>query len=177
MPVTEQPVRESISTTLAKNLVAARLIAGMTQHELARAADVSRATIAQLETGCSDPRLSTVVDLARALGIAPFVLLAGTPEVEALASLNEKPRDLPHLRVSPADMVRLREYVASGMLKDRIRAAHLGAEIARSLRPDCPPLAITAGLFSAALPRAGTAIGVVLGWKIHDLTQNNLLYL
>src|SRR5690348_906801 len=104
--------RESIDSTLAKNLVAARVIAGMTQHDLAAAAGISRATIAQLETGSSDPRLSTVVDLSRALGIAPIVLLAGVPEVEALVALSEKSGGRP-LHVPPRDLTRLRDYLAS----------------------------------------------------------------
>jgi transcriptional regulator with XRE-family HTH domain len=166
MLVKEPPVRESIDSTLAKNLVAARLIAGLTQHQLASAAGVSRATIAQLETGCSDPRLSTIVDLARALGLAPIVLLAGTPEVEAFAFLVEACDDPPRLRVSPADLARLHDYLASGLLKDRLRAARLGAAIALSTDPDSPAVAITAGLFSAALPGVGTAVGALLGRKL-----------
>src|SRR4051794_36437921 len=107
MLVKEQPVRESIDSTLAKNLVAARLIAGLTQHELASAAGISRAPIPQLKPGSTAPRLSTIVDLARALGIAPIVLLAGTPEVEALASLSDEPDDAARLRVFPADVARM----------------------------------------------------------------------
>jgi transcriptional regulator with XRE-family HTH domain len=173
MLVKEQPVRESIDSTLAKNLVAARLIAGLTQHELASAAGISRATIAQLETGSSDPRLSTVVDLARALGIAPIVLLAGTPEVEAFASLSEEPDDLARLRVFPADVARMRDFVASGLLKDRLRAARLGAAIAcsglaASAAIDPAGVAITAGLFSAAFPGAGTTVGAALGRKLSE---------
>lgn len=158
-------LRESIDSILAKNLVAARIIAGLTQHDLAAAAGISRATIAQLETGSSDPRLSTVVDLARALGVAPMVLLAGVPEVQALAALGDGSGEQ-RLHVSPRDLMRLRDYVASGMLKDRVRAARLGAAIAGATEADSPAVAITAGLFSASLPGAGTAIGAALARKL-----------
>jgi transcriptional regulator with XRE-family HTH domain len=162
MPVNQAPRRESVDSILAKNLVAARVIAGLTQHDLAAAAGVSRATIAQLETGFSDPRLSTVVDIARALGIAPIVLLSGTEEVEALAKLANDGAD-GRPSVPPADLIRMRDYVASGMLKDRIRAARVGATVARG-GVDAPPgVAVTAGIFSATSPGRGTVVGAQLG--------------
>lgn len=53
---------------LARNVAHARQQAGWTQHQLARAADLSRATIHLIEAGACDPRLSTVTSLAQALG-------------------------------------------------------------------------------------------------------------
>jgi transcriptional regulator with XRE-family HTH domain len=165
MPVNSAPRRESVDSILAKNLVAARVIAGLTQHELAAAAGVSRATVAQLETGYSDPRLSTVVDLARALGIAPIVLLSGSEEVGALAAIaGGNDAAGPRPTVPPIDLARMRDYVASGMLKDRIRAARIGATVARGGVADGPVgAAVTAGLFSATLPGHGTVVGTLLG--------------
>jgi transcriptional regulator with XRE-family HTH domain len=154
--------RESPDSILAKNLVAARVIAGLTQHDLAAAAGVSRATIAQLETGFSDPRLSTVVDIARALGIAPIVLLSGTEEVEALAKLTIDQVD-GRPAVPPADLARMRDYVASGMLKDRVRAARVGATVARGGTDAPAGVAVTAGVFSATSPGRGTVVGAQLG--------------
>jgi len=155
------PRRESVDSILAKNLVAARVIAGLTQHDLAAAAGVSRATVAQLETGFSDPRLSTVVDIARALGIAPIVLLSGSDEVEALAALVEGTPD-PRPAVSNADLVRMREYVESGMLKDRVRAARIGASAVHGEETPAG-VVVTAGVFSATSPGRGTALGAKLG--------------
>ena len=157
------PRRESVDSILAKNLVAARVIAGLTQHDLAEAAGVSRATVAQLETGFSDPRLSTVVDIARALGIAPIVLLSGTEEVEALVALTQGAAES-RPAVSPADVVRMREYVSSGMLKDRVRAARIGASTASEVDvAGASSVAITAGVFSATSPGRGTIVGAKLG--------------
>lgn len=163
VPVYEAPRRESIDSILAKNLVAARLIAGMTQHELANAAGISRATIAQLETGYSDPRLSTVVDIARALSIAPIVLLSGLEEVRGLASLLSQAADR-RLAVSPQEVERMRAFTSTGMLKDRVRAARLGAAAARPAAVNgSNAVPVTAGVFSATLPGAGTVIGAELG--------------
>jgi transcriptional regulator with XRE-family HTH domain len=160
-PVKASAHRESIDSVLAKNLVAARVIAGLTQHDLAAAAGVSRATIAQLETGFSDPRLSTVVEIARALGVAPIVLLTGAAEITALSVLAKGAPD--RVAVPSADLVHMREYVESGMLKDRVRAARLGASVARAGGRSSEAVALTAGLFSAALPGAGTVAGAELG--------------
>jgi transcriptional regulator with XRE-family HTH domain len=155
------PVRESPDATLAKNLVVARQAANVTQHALAAAALVSRATVAQIETGCSDPRLSTIVDLARALGVPPYFLLVGPEEVNALmampAALAERP-----LRVPPGELERMQRLIRSGMLKDRVRAARIGVAIASDAGRTTPAAAISAAIFSAIQP-TGISVGTVLG--------------
>jgi transcriptional regulator with XRE-family HTH domain len=154
--------RESIDAILAKNLVVARQAAGVTQHDLAAKALVSRATIAQLETGYSDPRLSTIVDLARALGVPPIFLLLGPQDVEALANLPEAITRRP-LPVPPADLERMQRLTRTGMLKDRVRAAAVGTAVARAAGRETPGAVTSAAIFSAILPGPGTQIGVVLG--------------
>jgi transcriptional regulator with XRE-family HTH domain len=61
----------------AGNLRKARLAAGLSQEALAAAARMHRTEISLLERSQREPRLSTIVRLARALRIAPTALLTG----------------------------------------------------------------------------------------------------
>ena len=62
---------------LGRNVRAARERSGASQVRLAAAAGMHRTEISLLERGERDARLSTIVRLARALGIGPGELLAG----------------------------------------------------------------------------------------------------
>ncbi|MDX2528079.1 helix-turn-helix domain-containing protein [Streptomyces europaeiscabiei] len=53
----------------------ARLHRNLTQERLYLSADVSRAALQSIEAGTSDVRLSTLMRIARALGIHPADLL------------------------------------------------------------------------------------------------------
>jgi transcriptional regulator with XRE-family HTH domain len=133
----------------------------VTQQELAQASGITRATISQIETGCSDPRLSTIVELARALGLPAIWLLIGLSEVRALARiLDRSQRDRPS--IDPRDVTRMRLYVATGMLKDRLRAAMIGADAVESFS-ETELARISAAIFSAFLPGTGTEVGAMLG--------------
>jgi transcriptional regulator with XRE-family HTH domain len=165
--VSRGAIRESPEAALAKNLVVAREAAGITQHRLAAAALVSRATVAQIETGSSDPRLSTIVDLARALDIPPYFLLVGPEEVEALIAMPSALVERP-LHVPSADLDRMHRLVQSGMLKDRIRAARIGAAVAHDAGRPSHAAVVSAAIFSAIQPDGGTAVGTALG----DLTAS-----
>lgn len=80
-------VFEAYRALIGQNLVVARNAAGLTQQVLARRSRVSRATIAQLESGAGDPRLSTLTMLADALHITPLQLVLGPKEMNALQRL------------------------------------------------------------------------------------------
>jgi DNA-binding XRE family transcriptional regulator len=60
---------------LAQNVTSARRRAGMTQLQLAQAAELSRATVHLIEAGLCDPRLSTIARLAGALQLDALELL------------------------------------------------------------------------------------------------------
>lgn len=60
---------------LAQNVTSARRRAGLTQLQLAQAAELSRATVHLIEAGVCDPRLSTITRLATALHLDTMDLL------------------------------------------------------------------------------------------------------
>lgn len=166
------PRAESSASTLAKNLVVARVVAGLTQQDLAARARVSRATIAQIETGCGDPRLSTVAELAKALSVSPVLLLLGSLEVHALSAIHEGVTPSP-MTIQPEKVARMRSYVESGMLKDRLRAAKLGAALVRGTSGASSSAVVTAALCSPIIPGAGTRLGATLGQLMSQYLQNS----
>jgi transcriptional regulator with XRE-family HTH domain len=166
-PLSESPVsghHESIDAVLAKNLVVARVVLGVTQQELSERADISRATIAQIETGYSDPRISTITQLAAALGIPAVVLLTGSDDVRAFVELlgDAGSDEQPSVTIPTADLERMRRYLRTGMLKDRVRAARIGAAVARASGGGAAS-EVCSAIFSALLPGSGTVAGARLG--------------
>ena len=146
--------RDAAKATLAKNLSLARSARGLTQTELASASAVSRATIAQLEGGDGDPRLSTVVDLATALDTSPLFLLMGEDEIRAIASVRR-----PESLVSDEEVEQMRRMLSSGLGKQRLQAGKLGADAARAAGLSVVGAAIGSALF----PGIGTAVGAAVG--------------
>jgi transcriptional regulator with XRE-family HTH domain len=61
----------------ARNLRELRHEAGISQERLAYACSLHRTEISLLERAEREPRLSTIVRLARGLGVAPAALLEG----------------------------------------------------------------------------------------------------
>ncbi len=150
---------ESRDSILARNLLVAGLAAGVTQQQLADLAGVSRATIAQLEAGLSDPRLSTIVDLAKAIRISPVLLLSGKLELSALTELAGQSGSL---IVSAKDLRQMSEWTATGMIRDRVRAARIGAAVAQASGSTQSGV-VGAAIGSAVNPGWGTVSGALFG--------------
>lgn len=61
---------------LAENMRKERMKQGMSQEALAHASGIHSSEISRIERGAREPRLSTLVRLARALSVTPSELLA-----------------------------------------------------------------------------------------------------
>jgi len=83
-------LQDRMRSTLAKNIMLARRAKYLSQGELAEKAGYSRALLAQIETGKADPSLSTIVSLADALNISPFLLLLGDNDFGLLVEMSEE---------------------------------------------------------------------------------------
>ncbi|WP_410641644.1 helix-turn-helix domain-containing protein [Amycolatopsis sp. lyj-346] len=66
--------------TVAHNVRAARVRAGLTLDELSRRAQVSKGALVGLEKAQGNPNLSTLVRLADTLGVSVSALMQGPPE-------------------------------------------------------------------------------------------------
>jgi transcriptional regulator with XRE-family HTH domain len=64
-----------IAARFARRLRAARAASGRTQDRLARRSGLHRTEISKLDRGLTDPRLSTIVRLARSLGVPTSALV------------------------------------------------------------------------------------------------------
>ncbi|MBV5293977.1 MAG: helix-turn-helix transcriptional regulator [Curvibacter lanceolatus] len=64
---------------LIAELQAARKRLGLKQQELAEQAGLSRMTVQRIESGAIDPRLSTLAEMARVLGLELVAVAAAQP--------------------------------------------------------------------------------------------------
>jgi transcriptional regulator with XRE-family HTH domain len=149
--------QDSAKATIANNLILARRAKnGITQAQLAGLSGVSRATIAQMESGESDPRLSTLVNLAAALGTSPILLLLGELELSALVEIS---RSAPQEIMSPDEALDMRRLVDSGLRKKKLQAADKAARAAQGAGLSV----IGAAIGAAGLLASGMAVGALFG--------------
>lgn len=150
---------------LARNLTSARLALGWTQAHLADVAQISRATVVQLEHGLGDPRLSTLSQIANSLGVSVIWLLMGLAEVRALGDLAiTQPPDPRLQRLSATGLKEMQRLVATGMIAHRKRAAQQGAALANSAGLDSGAV-VTTAISTAIYPGPGTVAGAIIGEK------------
>ena len=110
--------------SIIETLEAARETQGMTQAELASRAGTSRVTVGRIEAGF-DPKLSTLYELARALGLELTLVpksLAG--EVQAFLRSGGRALAQPVGASAPPSVVDLAAVLAQG---PRLLADHLTA--------------------------------------------------
>jgi len=147
---------------LGANLAFAREAAGITQADLAAKARTSRATIALIESGGGDPRLSTLVAIAEALSVSVYVLLLGKSEVNKLVELVDRVGDLADARRKDKDHELLQELSSSQLMAERRRAARMSTDLATNLGFVGKGVAVGAAIGTMILPGLGTAIGAFL---------------
>ena len=64
-----------MSRRIGKRVATARKAAELTQEQLAAKVGISREYLARLEGGAHEPTLTTIVKVARALGVTPGSLI------------------------------------------------------------------------------------------------------
>lgn len=147
--------------TLARNLAAARAASGASQDQVASAAGVSRTTLNQLENAEGDPRLSTLVGLASALGVSPVFLLLGPEEIMAIADAHRSPEaQQVKAGLSDEQLDTLRRLLGSGVSKNRAKALSMALDAVG--KGWAPGVIAGAAIGTAMLPGIGTAIGAGL---------------
>lgn len=168
---------------LARNLSAARGALGLSQDQLAETAGVSRATIIQMEGAEGDPRLSTLLSVATALGAPPALLLLSSEELDAIVhapASDDMERAQEHL--SREDVAQIKRLMSSGISKNRAKATAIatGATIAAGFSSS--PAIAAAAIGTMLIPGVGTAMGAALiAWLAHkngerdpgDLAEQN----
>lgn len=153
----------------ARNLLLARKAKNMTQSDLAKAAGVSRATVAQIEGEDVDPKLSTLALLAEALDMTPVWLLMTEQDLSILSALSstavlsEFSKSIPEETVERMKVLtqsgRCKSVLnavdeAEGSLPPKTRSELLGEE-GRGIKS--APSAISTSL----LPGTGTLLGSI----------------
>jgi transcriptional regulator with XRE-family HTH domain len=166
---------DELRATLARNLSAARTALSLSQEQIAQKAGISRATIVQIESAQGDPRLSTVADLAQAMGIAPFLLLLSREDLDAITHV-ARSADTAKMSSAMTDdkTEQITRLLRSEIPKNRAKAVTIGAVAASSAGFTAGTIA-AAAIGTALIPGIGTAIGVGLAaWMIgHKTPERN----
>lgn len=79
MPQEDQQQLPDQKAAIGRRIQDIRRAAGLSQDDLARQVGVDRRTIQRIENASSDPRLTWLLDIARAVGVPVWVLLDTSP--------------------------------------------------------------------------------------------------
>lgn len=156
------PTPSRYAAILASNLSIARTAVSMTQYELAQRAQVSRATIAQIEASRGDPRLSTISALAGALGVTPSTLTtcprSAARTLDLIDYCHEVIDDAPDDTKSQT----LKRLARSPLRKERHRSAKLAVEFITSIGYDHHGSHVGGAIYNAHVPGIGATIGAFI---------------
>ena len=154
----------SLRAQIARNLILARHSLGVTQDQLADRSGISRATIAQIESGGTDCRLGTLHDIAGALSISPVLLFIRESDWSGLIQLvNRAAVDSVLAHLSDLRIAEMRQLRESGLQKHLIRLAQVGVAAAEAAGYRTPGSIVGASIGSVHHPGLGTAVGAVFG--------------
>lgn len=122
---------------LAFNLYNARKARNFTQSELSDLSGVSRSTIALMEKGDSDSKLSSISDIATALEVSPSVLLMTEDDAAILGEVIRGQGYEELLKaVEQVDLERIQKFASTGLRRGHLKAALEGINIVRRILPD-----------------------------------------
>ena len=167
--------RRRAAYLLGTNLAFAREAAGITQAELADRAKTSRATIAQIESGDGDPRLSTLVAIAEALFVSPCVLLLGRIDISAFVELARSRGDWATSTGDDKDIEMLDELSSSPVVAKRRRAARMARDLASKRGFDGIGAAVGAAIGTVIWPGVGTLVGASLGVAVQAMKSGGVI--
>jgi transcriptional regulator with XRE-family HTH domain len=161
--------RLELGTQIARNLVLARHALHFTQDALARSSRIARATIAQIEAGSTDFRLSTFVEISRALKISPTILFLRASDITSAPQfLRQVAVERILAQLDAQQIEHMNRWRQSGLHKDLLRTADAGIHAAAAAGFRTPCSVVGAGIGSTVLPGLGTAVGALLGAALDE---------
>lgn len=149
--------KPSIVRSVAENLIIARRVAGLSQHELAQRANLSRATIAKIETGQSDPRLSTITILAQALGVTPHALISTNEEVDRMIDILDTCHEI--VDIAPNEDKTNDLTTDDTNIRALRRSAERAAAFSRDVGYQSMSSQVASAIYNTHAPGIGAAIG------------------
>lgn len=155
LPVLNTILKSQAQSTLAKNLALARSACNVTQEQLAERAQLSRATIAQIEGGDADPKLSTIMELAIALGVSPVILLLDEQDLKALARVSN---NMPKSNLSESQIEDMRRLIQSGITNKITKAVSIGVGAVAGLGLTTTGAMVGAAIGSVLMPGVASIV-------------------